>query len=421
MPCLLSINNYFYPRGGSEAVYFGHNRLLEEFGWSVVPFAMKHPANLQTPWAEYFIDELELDGRYSLTQKLARMPKVIYSLEARRRIDRLLERVRPDLAHAHNIYHHISPSILGLLRRRGIPAVVTLHDLKISCPAYTMLTHDGVCERCRGGHVYNVVLNRCIGGSVSKSLIILLESLVHGLLGSYRRDVDRFIVPSRFYLEKFCQWGWPRAQFRYVPNFVEANDYQPDSRPGRAFIYFGRLTRQKGVHTLIRAAAGAGVPLLIAGTGPELEPLKSLAAELGAEVSFLGHLSGETLHQAIRGARAVVLPSEWYENAPISLLEAYALGKPVLGARIGGIPELIREGETGLCFESGQAASLTRALEDIASRSDSALQRMGHAARAWVEQEFTKGQYLRRILAAYDELGVKNCGSASRAYQGCST
>ncbi len=419
MPRLLSINNYFYPRGGSEAVYFGHNRLLEELGWSVVPFAMKHPANLPTPWAEYFIDELELDGRYSIGQKLARLPKVIYSLESRRRIDRLLAHARPDLAHAHNIYHHISPSILGLLRRREIPVVVTLHDLKISCPAYTMLTHDGVCERCRGGRVYNVVLNRCIGGSAGKSLIVLMEALVHDLLGSYRRHVDRFIVPSRFYLEKFCEWGWPRTQFRYVPNFVDAGRYQPDSRPGRYFVYFGRLTRQKGVASLIRAVAAAGVPLWVAGTGPELEELKQLAAGLRAEVSFPGHLSGETLHEAVRGSRAVVLPSEWYENAPISLLEAYALGKPVLGARIGGIPELIREGETGLCFGSGDVDALTHALKELASRPDSELERMGQCGRAWVEQEFTKGQYLRRILAAYDELGLAN-GSASRAFQGCS-
>src|ERR1700736_4129847 len=157
MPRLLSINNYYYPRGGSEAVFFGHNRMLEELGWDVVPFSMRHASNLASPWSEYFVDDIEMQGDYSLVQKLTRLPKVIYSFEARRRLDQLVARVPPDVAHAHNIYHHISPSILGLLQRRGIPTVLTLHDLKIACPAYNMLARDGICERCRGGRLYNVV------------------------------------------------------------------------------------------------------------------------------------------------------------------------------------------------------------------------------------------------------------------------
>jgi len=203
MPRLLSINNYYYHRGGSEAIFFEHNRMLEELGWSVVPFAMRHASNLETPWSQYFVDDLEMHGDYSLAQKLTRLPKVIYSFEARRRLDQLMARARPDIAHGHNIYHHISPSILGLLKRRGIPTVLTLHDLKIACPAYNMLAHDGVCERCRGGKLYNVVLNRCIGGSAAMSLVVMLEAALHKLLGSYRRHVDCFIVPSRFYVEKF--------------------------------------------------------------------------------------------------------------------------------------------------------------------------------------------------------------------------
>jgi glycosyltransferase involved in cell wall biosynthesis len=407
MSRLLSINSYFYPRGGSEAVYFAHNRLLEEEGWSVIPFAMQHPENLPSPWSDYFVTELELGSSYSLAGKLSRLPKVIYSLEARRLLDRLLARARPDIAHAHNIYHHLSPSILGLLRRRGIPTVLTLHDLKIACPAYTMLAPDGICERCRGGRVHNVVLNRCIGGSAAMSFVIMLEAVVHRALGSYSRCVDQMIVPSRFYLDKLCEWGFRREQFRYVPNFVESKHFEPGYRPGSAFLYFGRLTRQKGVLTLLRAAALTGVPLRIAGRGPEDGAARELAAELGANVEFLGHLSGATLHDAIRASRGIVLPSEWYENAPMSLLEAYALGKPVIGARIGGIPELVREGETGVCFASGDPASLARALEHLARLPDASVAEMGRAARRWVEEEFTSGHYRERILAAYEELGVR--------------
>ena len=406
MSTLLAINNYYYPRGGSETIFFEHNRMLEALGWQVAPFSMRHASNLPSPWSEYFIDDLEMHGDYSLVQKLSRVPKVIYSFEARRRLEQLLRHIRPDVAHAHNIYHHISPSILGLLKRRGVPTVLTLHDLKIACPAYNMLAHDGVCERCRGGKLYSVVTNRCIGGSALMSLVVGLEAVLHKILGSYRRCVDLFVVPSRFYIDKFCEWGWPRELFRHIPNFVDLTAYEPRYEPGAAFLYFGRIIRQKGVSTLIQAAAQAGVPLQIAGTGPDLEAMRELATRLGANVSFLGHLGGSALRDTVRAARAVVLPSEWYENAPVSVLEAYALGKPVIGARIGGIPELVRENETGVCFESASVTGLAAALRDMQSRPDAELEQMGRVGRRWVEQEFTVGMYQQRILTAYRELGV---------------
>lgn len=417
MPRLLAINNYFYPRGGSETIFFEHNRMLEALGWEIIPFSMRHPANLPSPWSEYFIDDLEMHGDYSLAQKLTRLPKVIYSFEARQRLAQLLDKAHPDVAHGHNIYHHISPSILGLLHSRGIPTVLTLHDLKIACPAYNMLAPDGVCERCRGGRLYNVVVHRCIGGSAAMSLVVMTEAIVHRLLGSYRRYVDCFVVPSRFYIDKFVEWGLPRAQFRYVPNFVDVARYEPQFQPGGTFLYFGRVIRQKGVATLVRAAALAGVRLLIAGTGPDLESTQQLAQDLGADVTFLGHLSGAALHASIRASRAVVLPSEWYENAPVSVLEAYALGKPVIGARIGGIPELIREEETGICFTSGQVDALAAAFRSMLSRPDAALAEMGRNGRRWVEQEFTARMYQQRIISAYRELGVSDMAKSAEALQ----
>jgi glycosyltransferase involved in cell wall biosynthesis len=406
MPRLLAINNYYYDRGGSEAIFFAHNRMLEELGWDVVPFSMQHAGNHPTPWSKYFIDDLDAHGDYSLLQKVSRLPKVIYSFEARRKLAELLRVAHPDIAHAHNIYHHISPSILGLLKARGIPTVLTLHDLKIACPAYNMLAADGICERCKGGKVYNVVRNRCINGSAAMSLVVMMEAAVHKLLGSYKRAVDAFIVPSRFYIEKFSEWGMPASMFRHVPNFVDVQRYTPRYEPGDAFLYFGRVIRQKGVATLIRAAAAAHSKLLIAGTGPQMEEMRALAVTLNADVTFLGHLGGQQLQDVIGSCRAVVLPSEWYENAPVSLLEAYALGKPVIGARIGGIPELIRENETGACFESGQVESLRQVLEHFRGLPARQLADMGAAGRRWVAEEFTVAMYRQRIMSVYRDLGV---------------
>ena len=406
MSTLLAINNYYYRRGGAETVYLEHNRMFETLGWSVIPFAMKHAENLETPWSQYFVEEIEFGARYSFREKLVRIPKVIYSFEARRKLARLLATVRADVCHAHNIYHHISPSILGLLHARGIPTVLTLHDLKIACPAYNMLAHDGICERCRGGRLHNVVLHRCIKGSAGLSAVVMIEAVVHRLLGSYARCVDRYVVPSRFYIEKLCEWGMPRILFRHIPNFVDANRYRPAYTPGKAFVYFGRVSREKGLTTLVRAASAARCRLNIVGSGPQLEELRALAAGLGARVAFLGYLTGDDLHNVVRDARAVVLPSEWYENAPMSVLEAYALGKPLVGARIGGIPELIRDNETGVSFVSGDQMSLAAALRDMVGRSDREIESMGRCARRWVENAFTAAAYRDRILEAYRELGV---------------
>jgi glycosyltransferase involved in cell wall biosynthesis len=413
MPTLLAVNNYYYSRGGAETVFFGHNRLLEAAGWNVVPFAMRHPKNLETPWSKYFVDEIEFGGDYSLAQKLVRAPKIIYSFEARTKLQRLLDAVDVDICHVHNLYHHISPSILGLLKRRGIPVVLTLHDLKIACPAYNMLAPDGVCERCRGGRLYNVVVHRCIKGSAALSGLVMLEAVLHRLLGSYRDCVSRFIVPSRFYIEKLCEWGMPRALFQHVPNFVDVQRYIPVYAPGSYFIFFGRIAREKGVGTLIRAAASAGCTLHIVGTGPELQEMQKLAAQLKANVTFRGHLSGDALHEAVRNARAAVLPSEWYENAPMSALEAYALGKPVIGARIGGIPELINEDVTGATFASGDAVNLAAVLTRFASYSSQQIEDMGRAGRQWVEGFASADVYRQRMLDTYRELRTPEPSSAA--------
>jgi glycosyltransferase involved in cell wall biosynthesis len=266
--CLLSINSYYYPRGGAEVLCLEHNRLFEGIGWQIVPFAMRHPDNLSTPWSQYFPDEIELGRDYGLGAKLLRAQRVIFSLQARQKLRELLARVRPRIAHAHNIYHHLSPSILPLLRKRGIPVVMTIHDLKLACPAYTMMTADRPCERCRGGRIHNVVVHRCIKGSLALSSLIMLETFVHRLLRLYQANIDVFVVPSRFVLEKLVQWGWPRHRFVYVPNFVDVERFRPGAPIGERFVYCGRLDDRKGVTTLVRAAALARQPLTLVGRGP---------------------------------------------------------------------------------------------------------------------------------------------------------
>lgn len=405
-PTLLSINNYYYRRGGAEVVFLEQNRLFEEIDWQVVPFSMRHPKNLASPWQDWFVDAIEFGEHYSLAQKAVSATKIIFSFEARNKIADLVRQVKPAVAHAHNVYHHISPAIFGRLKALGVPTVLTLHDLKIACPAYKMLTHDGICERCKGGAVWNVAAHRCVKGSLPLSAVIMLETSVHRLLGSYSQHVDRFVVPSRFYLEKLVEWGWPRERFSYVPNFVDVGHLRPKGLPGKAFVFFGRLGPEKGLVTFVRALALAGVKGWFVGTGPEEAKLRELAAQTGADVEFLGYRTGESLFDAIRGARAMVLPSEWYENAPMSVMEAYALERPVIGADIGGIPELIRVGETGAVFPSGDAAALAARMTEFMRKSDDEVLSMGKAGRRWVEEDFTAVRYRERLIDLYRGMGV---------------
>ncbi len=402
---LLSINNDYYPRGGAEVAFFRHNGMLHDAGFRVVPFAMNHRMNVGGAERSEFASELEYGGNSDgLVTKIRKGLKAVYSFEARSKLARLIDRSTPDVCHAHNVYHHLSPSILGLVRARGIPLVMTLHDLKIACPAYSMLSHDGVCERCRDGRLSQVVTHRCMKGSLALSALVMVESYLHLWLGSYSRNVDRFLVPSRFYLHKLVEWGFPAEKFEYEPNFVSADSFEACYTPGTRFVYFGRLAREKGIATLIRAAAAAKVGVDIIGAGPAEPELRSLAVD--CDVRFLGFMTGAKLSAAVSSARAVVVPSEWYENAPLAVLEGAALGKPLIVARIGGLPELVVENESGWSFESRSVGELAATLRRVADLPDTDVAAAGMAARRQVEDEFSPRRYLERIRGVYSRLGV---------------
>jgi glycosyltransferase involved in cell wall biosynthesis len=406
MTRLLNVNTYHYRRGGSDVVYLEHGAMLQSMGFDCGWFAMQHPKNEPTPWSEHFIDEIEFGHDYSLAKKLVMAAKVVWSWEARDKLARLLDRFPADIAHLHCIYHHHSPAILPLLAERGVPAVMTAHDLKIACPNYKMRNAGGPCERCKDGSVLNVLRHHCVQDSFAASAVVAVESGLHRALGTWQRHLAAVVCPSRFFVDKFVEWGWPRERFVHVPNWVDANRFEPGFEPGGYALYFGRLILDKGLATVVRAAHAARLPLKLAGTGPDEAVLKALVAELGAEVEFLGYRSGGDLHDVVRGARCVVLASELFENAPMMLLEAMALGKPVVGARIGGIPEVVIEGHTGWLFSSGSVAELAERLAAVKALPDAQLAAMGRAARRHLEQAFSRQRYLDAMLALYARLGV---------------
>ena len=406
-PRLLSINNYHYRRGGAEAVYLDHASLFEKMGWENGFFSMHHEKNLESEWSKYFVDEIELGEDYSVLQKIKMAGKVINSNEAAKKVSQLINDWRPDVAHAHGIYHHLSPAILPAIKQQGVPIVLTAHDLKLACPAYKMMNKKGVCESCKTGNFTNLLKNKCIHESLAMSGLVMLEAYFHGFKKTYRNNLSKITTPSQFFKTKLVEWGWPDDMIEYIPNFIDIKDYEPNYTPGDYFLYFGRLSAEKGVKTLLQACVKAGVKLVLAGSGPIEDELKKTAADLNADADFKGFCSGQDLFDLVKQSRGVVLPSEWYENAPISVLEAYALGKIVIGANIGGIPEMISPEETGFLFESGDVEQLAGCLEKVISLDDSKLEEMGRYARNYHEATYSEKRYVTEMTELYDSIGVR--------------
>jgi glycosyltransferase involved in cell wall biosynthesis len=401
---ILIVNKFYYLRGGAERSVFDTASLLERNGHRVIPFAMKDGRNLPTPYDRYFVENVEFNKQHTLREKMAITVRVIYFQQARERLERLLRRERIDLAHLHNIAHQISPSILRSLRKFGIPVVQTLHDYKLICPTYTMLAGGERCERCAGGRFYRAALRRCNKNSLSATLLNVVEMYVHRALGVYR-DVDLFISPSLFLRRKLIEAGIKASSIFYLPNAIDTNQYTPKYGGQDYCLYFGRLSAEKGVDTLIRSMKRLkDLRLLIVGDGLQQDALAGLIRKEGlGNVQMLGPLHGDELKNVVRDSLFVVLPSRCFENCPFSILESFALGKPVIGSGIGGIPELITPGQDGLLFRPGDVKDLRTKMQQLIDDREAALQ-MGRNARRKVEMKFSISAHYEQLMSAYREV-----------------
>lgn len=408
---ILLCNKYFFRKGGAESLFFGTAELLKEKGHEVHYFSMADKDNYPSDDEEYFVSEVDYDSG-GLAEKMRHAAGLLYSLEAREKMRRLAERIKPDVVHLHNIYHQISPSILHPLKELGIPVVMTLHDYKMVCGAYTLLSPRGVCEKCGGGRHYHCLVEKCTKNSFPKSLLNMCEMYVHHRLMGIYDSIGAFISPSRFMTGKLREMGFKR-EIIYLPNFVEAASFEP--RYGwtdPAVVYLGRLSKEKGLATLVDAFKKiSGINLTIIGDGPERETLeKRIAEEKIGNVRLAGYRTGEALNDEIGRSMFGVIPSECYENNPMSLIELFALGKPAVGSRIGGIPELIGRGERGLLFEPGDPDDLRAAILRLSADAD-AVRRMGRNARAFVEEELNSEAHYQQLIRIYE--GVSGSGKNS--------
>jgi glycosyltransferase involved in cell wall biosynthesis len=374
---ILIANWTWYPSGGDWTYVDNLRKFYESKGHKVIPFSMHHERNFPSEYAEYFISNInyqELNRNKNLTNSFKAVKSTIYSTEAKNQLAKLLDKYKVDVAHLNNVHHYLTPaSIVPELKKRSIPVIWTLHDYVILCPNTTFISKEQVCERCKTGKFYHCTLRKCKKNSLFASMASSLESYMNNWMNPYKH-VDYFICPSLFIKNKFEAFGFKSDKLKQVYNLFDIDSVQmkdmtrPDNHEKPYILYIGNILKVKGIFTLVKAVKNENIDLYIAGDGEHFEQLKQLIQQEGiANVYLLGKKPKEELFRYVKHSKFVVVPSEWYENLPYSLVEALLLSKPVLGANIGGIPELVINDHTGFLFEPGNVEDLSNRIRYMLS------------------------------------------------------
>lgn len=398
---ILQVNKYNYIRGGAEKYFIEITKELRELGHQVAIFSMNHPNNIPSDFDKYFVSRISFNEG-GLKNKVIGPFRILFSFEARRKFRRLVKDFKPDVIHIHNIYHQISPSILRVARKRKIPVIMHLHDYKLVCPNYQLLAHNKICYRCLGGKYYNCLRQKCFKNSFWKSFLATIEMYLHHyILKVYKKNINLFIAPSQFMKDTAVKFGWPENKIKVLYNFSEKLENDLIDQISDYGLYFGRLSKEKGIDVLLLALNQSNIkmPLKIIGSGPEENNLKEMVKKLNLvnQVEFLGPKFGDDLFLEVKKAKAIFLPSIWLENMPLTLLESLMLKKVVIASRTGGLPELVKDGETGFLFDRGDAQGLARVIDDLDNHN---LLQIGGRAGLLAEN-LSAGRHLSKLLQIY--------------------
>ncbi|MCP4117805.1 MAG: glycosyltransferase family 4 protein [Desulfobacteraceae bacterium] len=404
---ILLINKFLYPKGGDAISTLTTGKILAAHGHEVFFWGMNHSNNPDYPFQDYFVPQIDYGTISGLRSKTISALNILYSFEARKKITALLKRIEPDIVHLNNFAHQISPSVLDVIKKQNIPTVMTMHDYKMVCPTYSMLAQGKICEKCSKGHYYHCGINKCNKGNLFKSIVNVCEMYLHHKMLHIYDKIDIYISPSCFLKNKVQEMGF-KGEAVHLSNCVDVGDFQPAYKwKDDLIVYVGRLSQEKGVETLINAVKDIDVKLKIIGDGPLKDELrKKVQFEKIRNVGFAGYKTGMDLHNDIKNAMFMVIPSECYENNPRTVIEAFALGKPVVGARIGGISELVKDWETGINYTSGDVADLKDKI-GLMLKYKARIPEMGKNARKFAAQELNAEVHYRQLIEIYSKAYLK--------------
>ena len=404
---ILQINSHHKMIGGTERYYLELSDLLRKRGHLVANFSLKDSKNYSSEWEKYFLDELDFSKNdyKSFIKKACRM---FYSFEAKRKVERLLDDFKPDIVHIHNIYYYISPSILSVIKKRKIPVVQTVHDYQLISPCLDLFSNGRVNEDTKKNRYYKAVLSKSIKESYVASLMAAVASYIQHIFRLYERHVDYFIAPSVFMEKKLIEYGFDPRKIIHLPNFTNFSLSKTSNKPHKEkyVLYFGRLEEKKGAMFLLDVARSLPkVMFKMIGKYPD-EKIKIKIKDYLSEhsiknVTVLKFQESAELQQSITRSLFVLVPSLWYENMPYTILESYALGKPVVASRIGGISEIVKVGENGLLFEAGNLDDCEKKVTSLWENPDQ-VKRMGVNAKKLVMNRFSPSVHYKNLTQIYE-------------------
>ena len=360
---VLLVNKFYYPRGGDCVVVLNTEALLRENGVEAQVFAMEYPQNLQAHYQDRFASQVSFGG--GLKNQWRAMKRTLGRGDVIKSFEAVLDDFKPDVIHLHNIHSYLSPVVGELAHKRGIRVVWTLHDYKLLCPRYDCLLGGKPCEKCFSGAKHNVLTHRCMKGSLPASGVAWLEAMKWNRR-KLEENTDMFICPSQFMADKMIAGGFNPDRIKVLNNFldpVKLMQYQTfdTSAPREDYYCFvGRLSAEKGIEDLLEVAALLPHRLKVAGSGT-LEPAMRIKYADKKNIEFLGMLDAPDVARLLAGARFSIVPSQWYENNPLSVVESLCAGTPVEGSNMGGIPELINTAN-GIVFQPFDKETLSTAI-----------------------------------------------------------
>lgn len=405
---ILLIHKYHHMVGGAERYYFDLYTLLTRKGHDVAFFSMNHADNLPSTWSNFFVSNInfkDIDIKdIDIRKGVKIFFRMLYSHEARQKIAGLLDVFKPDIAHIHNIYYHISPSVLMELKKRNIPVVYTVHDYHLVTPNVTFFHDNALCTISLKNSLFTSIFHKCVQDSRLASLATSLCLSIHDAFGAYKNTVDFFISPSFFMKNILINNGYSSKKIVHLPNFITSinNTAQIKQAQGKYVLYIGDTSRKKGLHILLDAAKRLPfIPFyIVGGKTEELKHEKKSVPKPLSNITFLGHIPHDKIKSIIIDSVFTVVPSLWYENQPYTILEAFSLGKPVVASNIGGIPEIVLDGKNGILFEPGNIDALTQTIERL-WKNPKKVKTMSTIASRYAREHFNPDHHYKKLLNIY--------------------
>lgn len=402
---ILLINNYHHIKGGADRVYINTINLLKEHGHDVICFSSANNENFNSQYLKYFVP-IENSRTLSFYGQIRNSFNYLYNTSAAKQLELLIQDTLPEIAHINLFYGGLSSSLLRVLRKNKIPIVITVHDYRLLCPANAYLNSSNrICEKCNDKFYFHCTLDRCLEGKFFYSLILTLEAYIRKYFIKPLKFIDHFVFVSKFSQSKhIAVYNEYKNKSSHIYNF---SPIIPDNvsflLKSNYFLYFGRLSSEKGIITLLNAAKKTRIQLKIVGSGPLRQEVEEFCHN-NSNVQYLGYQNGDALNNTIKNSSYVVVPSEWYENNPMTVIEAFSFGIPVIGARIGGIPEIVEDDKNGFLFNSRDENDLSMVFNRAAAISSEDYLRMSNYSRTFAINHFSKESHYNQLISLYKKL-----------------